>query len=372
MFINEAPKNGELAMIGKTIQTLARNVIAPLRSAEIFGPLARETQYVMGAPQAVILGRPVHIIGAADARSEEKIRGLTGAGFYVDEATLIPELVWNQVLTRMSVPGSKLFATTNPDNPYHWLRTNFILGGDHRTRTFKFRLPDNPSLEPEYIDWLKTQFHGLFYRRFIDGDWVAAEGAIYDMLDHDVHVVDIIPAISQWLCVGIDYGTSNPFHALLLGLTITGELYVCAEWRYHGRKAQRQLTDAQYADKLREWLARDPVGPRYGAIDPHWWIVDPSAASFRTELKTRGVRQYEADNSVLDGIRLVSSLLGGNKLRIHRSCEHLINEMSGYSWDDSLALMGKDAPLKENDHGPDALRYAVKTTEAIWRPRLAA
>jgi phage terminase large subunit len=105
-------------------------------------------------------------------------------------------------------------------------------------------------------------------------------------------------------------------------------------------------------------------------VIPQYWVVDPSALSFRTELRQRGVHQVEAVNTVLDGIRLVSTLMGQHKIKVHRSCEHLLDELDGYSWDDRLALLGEDRPIKLNDHGVDALRYAVNTTQRLWRPHV--
>jgi PBSX family phage terminase large subunit len=367
--IRHAPGGGQLVMIGKTLQALHRNVILPMQDATQFGPLAQQVRYTQGAPQAVILGKPIHMIGASDARSEEKIRGMTGAGGYVDEATLVPELFWNQLMSRMSVPGAKIFATTNPDNPSHWLRRDYLMSGSQWVRSFKFTIDDNPFLDPDFVESQKAMYHGLYYRRFINGEWVAAEGAVYDMWDRERDVVDILPAIRQWLCISVDYGTSNPLHALLLGLGADEKLYVAAEWRYDGRANLAQLTDAQYADKLEAWLASEPVRG-WPIIIPNYWVVDPSALSFRTELRNRGIVQTEAVNKVLDGIRLVSNLMGKGKLKVHRSCQYLLDEIDGYSWDDRAALLGEDKPIKVNDHGADALRYAVNTTQRLWRPHL--
>jgi hypothetical protein len=189
------------------------------------------------------------------------------------------------------------------------------------------------------------------------------------MWDRDVDVVDILPPMRSWLCVSIDYGTSNPFHALILGLGIDGLLYVAAEWRYDGRAEMRQLTDAEYANRVTAWLSSSPVRG-WDTVVPQYWIVDPSALSFRTELKERGVIQVEAVNAVLDGIRLVSTLMGRHMIKIHRSCEHLLDEIDGYSWDDRMALLGEDRPIKLDDHGVDALRYAVTTTQRLWRPHV--
>lgn len=360
--ISTAPTTGLIVIVGRSLQTIERNVLDPLQTIELFGPLARQVQHTRGATTATILGRTVHLIGAADARAEGRLRGLTAALAYVDEATLIPEGFWNQLLGRLSVPGARLFATTNPDGPGHWLKKRFIdRGHELDLRSWHFTLDDNPSLAPAYVASLKQEYVGLWYRRFIDGAWVQAEGAVYDMWQPDTMVVDVLPQMQRLLGVGIDYGTVNAFSALLLGLGVDGRLYVVSEYRHDSRVSRRQLTDAQYSQGLRDWLA-DREG------QPEWLFIDPSAASFMTQLWADGVPGVaRAQNDVLDGIRSVGVALGSGRLLVHRSCRGLIDELPGYSWDDSAAARGEDKPLKVDDHSVDALRYVLHSTAHEWR-----
>ncbi|MGW4695164.1 PBSX family phage terminase large subunit [Kitasatospora cineracea] len=360
--ISVAPTTGLIVIVGRSLQTIERNVLDPLQTIELFGPLARQVQHTRGATTATILGRTVHLIGAADARAEGRLRGLTAALAYVDEATLIPEGFWNQLLGRLSVPGARLFATTNPDGPSHWLKKRFIdRAHELDLRSWHFTLDDNPSLAPAYVASLKQEYVGLWYRRFIDGAWVQAEGAVYDMWQPDTMVVDVLPQMQRLLGVGIDYGTVNAFSALLLGLGVDGRLYVVSEYRHDSRVTRRQLTDAQYSQGLRDWLAGFEG-------HPEWLFVDPSAASFMTQLWADGVQGVaRAQNDVLDGIRSVSVALGSGRLLVHRSCRGLIDELPGYSWDDSAAARGEDKPLKVDDHSVDALRYVLHSTAHQWR-----
>lgn len=369
-YVATAPSGGELAVIGKTAQTCFRNVFSPLMDPAIVGStVARAISYTSGAPTGRILGRTVHVIGANDAKAEPKVRGLTGAGAYVDEATVLPREFWNQLVARQSVPGAKIFATTNPDSPAHWLRTEWLINNNPSVRSWHFTLDDNPFLEADYVAHLKRSYIGLWYRRFILGEWVAAEGAVYDMLDHDQHLIAPrrIPPILDWLVAGVDYGTSNPFHAVLIGRGNDKRLYVTAEYRYESARAQRQLTDKAYSEAFRRFLAGAPI-PRTAlrGVNPRYVVVDPSAASFRVQLHEDGVPSWAADNDVLDGIRTVSNVLGNDKLRISTACRSLIDELSGYSWDPKAQKIGEDKPLKVADHGADALRYALHTTRADW------
>ncbi|MEC3977888.1 PBSX family phage terminase large subunit [Amycolatopsis sp. H20-H5] len=375
MFVANAPRGGALVVIGKTYDTVSRNVFGPLTDPAITGAkVAKLIRYTRGAPTATILGRTIEVITANDARAEGRLRGLTAAGAYVDEATLIPENFWDQLLARLSVPGAQLFATTNPDNPGHWLRKKFILrAGELDLRYWHFTIEDNHALGPAYVRNLKKEYVGLWYRRFILGHWVQAEGAVYDMWDPEKHVVDQLPRIVRWIGLGIDYGTVNPFAGLLLGLGDDRRLYLTSEYRYDSKVSRRSKTDAEYSAALTSWLdgIDNPNEPDVKGVYPEWTVVDPSAASFVQQLHRDGrVTPALANNAVLDGIRTVSSLLAADQLRVHRSCEGWTDEIGGYSWDDAAAAKGEDKVIKVDDHSLDAGRYVLHTTRAAWRNEL--
>lgn len=372
MYIADAPAGGALVVSGKTYDTIARNVFGPLTDPAITGPAANLIKWTRGATTATILGRPVEVITANDERAEGRLRGMTCAGAYIDEATLLPESFWTQMLARTSLPQAKIFATTNPDGPQHWLRQKFLLReGELNLRSWHFTLDDNPSLDPEFVASLKLEYVGLWHRRMILGEWCLAEGAVYDMWDPDRHVLDVLPVIREWVALGVDYGTSNPFAGLILALGVDGRLYLTHEWWWNSKLQRRQLTDVEYSERLRAWMGQLEI-PRTDlkGIRPRYVVVDPSAASFVAQVWQDGLSPTLGDNSVLDGIRTVASLLARDKLKIHRSCVNLINEIPGYSWDDDKAQKGEDAPLKVDDHGCDAMRYAIHTTQALWRPAI--
>ncbi len=376
IYVANAPRGGHLVIVGKTSDTIARNVFEPLMDPSLTGPVARRIFYTRGAVTGNILGRRVEIISANDVRSESRLRGLTCAGAYVDEATLIPEAFWDQLLARCSVPGAMIFATTNPDAPNHWLRKRFLLRSHELDlRWWHFTLDDNPSLDPLYVANLKAEYTGLWYRRYVLGEWCMAEGAVFDMWDPDRHIVHELPLMERWLGVGIDYGTVNPFSALLAGVSVpdaTGQrrVYLAREWRWDSRAERRQLTDAEYSAKVSEWLdtVPDPYGPGTVGLRPEYIVVDPSAASFVTQLMHDGLMPRLGDNAVLDGIRTVSNLIASDHLRVHDSCAGWLGEVGSYSWDDKKAEKGDDAPVKLDDHSIDASRYILHTTQAAWMP----
>ncbi|ARF55994.1 MULTISPECIES: PBSX family phage terminase large subunit [Actinomycetes] len=366
LYVRRAPSSGLLLICGRSLQTIERNVLEPLQDPALFGDAAAAVRHTRGATTASIYGRTVHLIGASDARAEGRLRGLTAALAYVDEATLLPEAFFVQLLARLSVPGAKLLATTNPDSPRHWLKTGYLdRAHELDLASWHFRLDDNPSLSEAYVAALRAEYVGLWRRRMIDGAWVVAEGAIYDMFDEQQHVVDELPAMRRyWL--GIDYGTTNPTSAVLLGEGVDDRLYAAAEWRWDSRAMRRQLTDAQYSARIRAWLAELDVVPQ-------WTFVDPSAASYITQLWADGHPGVaRANNDVLDGIRSTATALDSGLLYVHRSCEGLLDELPGYAWDPVASERGEDRPIKRDDHSCDALRYAVHSAGHEWRHLLPA
>lgn len=388
---------GNLLMVGKTERTLKRNILDPL--AEL---LPRSGfKVVEGSGECFIFGRRIYLAGANDERSGDRIRGMTLAGAYVDEVSVLPESFFTMLLSRLSVDGAAVFGTTNPESPRHWLKVKYLdragtwLKHDGTVvethdgldmARFSFRLSDNPNLSPAYIASLRQEYTGLWAKRFIEGLWVLAEGSIWDTFDADVngpHVVSVLPEFERfWLA--IDYGTTNPFVALLIGQSSAEDdgmerLYVAREWRWDSKVQRRQLTDAEYSTSLRAWLATlgtERLTDNYGmSIEPliDRIYVDPSAASFSTQLYRDGWHGvHHADNAVDDGIRAVGTLLNADRLKIHESCAGLIGEAAGYVWDTKAQAVGIDKPVKVDDHGPDAMRYGVWSQRRLWLPWVAS
>ena len=350
VFINELMYGppGKYLIAGKSERTVLRNVIEPLNEM-VYGII----RYNRGLGEFTLYDRKIYVVGASDERAESKIRGQTLAGALVDEASIIPASFWRMLLSRLSVEGAKLFATTNPDSPFHWLKTEYI---DNESITNKsvhsFRLEDNPVLKKSYIDDLKREYSGLWYKRFIDGLWVLAEGAIYDFFDESLHVCEAPPTYGKYYVLGIDYGTANAFAATLVGFNddCHPALWVEKEFYWDSKKMGYQRTDLEYAMDIKREFGGYPLRVIY---------LDPSAASFQTELRRQRLPVTPANNDVLDGIRYVSDRFIGGDLVIGRQCHNLIQEIQGYVWDDKAAKNGEDKPLKQRDHACDAMRYAI-------------
>ena len=365
--IRRAPLSANILIVGRTTATIGRNVLAPLQDPTVFGDIANTVSYTEGADSATILGRRVWLLGSHNSEREKALRGMTLWLAYVDELTLISHEFFNQLFARLSMPGAKMIATTNPDSFGHWAVKSIIdkaADGDTDYDRHPFRLADNPSLSPGYIAALRNQYAGLWARRMIDGEWCLSEGVVYSMWDPSRHVVsDVDPRRVgiRMLADGMDYGTTNPSRAVRLGLRADGHLVVTAEWSHDDGSS----SDIEQSSSYGQWRRTVDL---HGA--PPWIPIDPSAASMRLQMAADGWPVTVAHHDVTRGIKLVASLLSSGRLLVHESCEQLTTEMTRYSWDSAASEKGDDKPIKLYDHSLDALRYAVLTMYAEWADRV--
>jgi len=331
-----------------------------------------------------ILGRPVLLIGANNEASQTKIAGLTLAGGYVDEASELPETFFNMLYSRLSVAGARLWLTSNPSNPGHWLKVKWLnrakvwldaAGQMHADPAgidlvrVSFRLEDNPHLPAEYVARVKASYSGLWRARYVDGLWVMAEGTIYSMWDPARHVVPWadLPEMKRVLSVGLDYGTTHPTAALMLALGVDNRLYLVDEWRHDPAVSGHRWTDAQLSAGFRGWL-NQPHLPQATGVRLERVCIDPAAASLKAQLYADGFNGLEdAENAVGYGISTVASLFSTGQLLVSDRCTGFIGEVTGYCWDDKATARGVDAPIKVNDDSCDGARYAIASTETAWR-----
>lgn len=353
-------------MSAKSLTALKRNCLLLLQS------LVGEDnfQFSITAKEGWLFGRHILLEGANDAQAESKIRGLTLQGAYCDEVTKLPQDFFVMLLSRLRKRGAKLFCTTNPDSPSHWLKKDYL---DRRDEldilVMKFLLDDNTTLPKEYVENVKKEYTGVFYDRFILGLWVLAEGIIYPMYKNaivdglPIEDGEVVPATAY--TVSIDYGTMNAFSAILWSKR-NGIWYAEREYYYSGRETGVQKTDSEYYDNLNKWIK--DIADMYPMGQKIQTIIDPSAASFIALLKkSKWAKVRQADNAVLDGIRETATAMQTGRIKILRSAmPNWIKEAGGYVWDSKKAeKTGEEAPVKIDDHAMDATRYFIKTMKIV-------
>jgi PBSX family phage terminase large subunit len=363
-YIKEGPK-GLLLMVGVSKETIYDNILY-----DLFDTIGSSNyKYNHNSGELIIYGRRIKIIGAKDQGSEKYLRGKTLAGAYADEISLMPEGFFLQLLNRLSIQGSKLFATTNPDTPFHYLYKDYITDQKKidmgMVEVIHFMLEDNPNLSEEYLQFIKHAYSGLWFKRNILGLWVLAEGVIYDNFTDDMIIddTDIPDIVKYW--IGVDYGSANPTAFLLAGLGVDHKLYLLDEYYHNGREGL-QKSPSQYSKDYIKWT--DNLKTPFGAkIRADRTFIDPSATAFVLQLYEDGVKNVvSADNSVKLGIELNCNLIGADMLRVHKKCKNTLQELGAYAWDSKAQKLGEDKPIKQFDHVMDSWRYITQSTRTVW------
>ena len=339
------------ALCGKTIAALRRNVLAEvLPRLEGLGAVWREKR-TENLVRVRFAGHSneFYIFGGRDESSAGLIQGMTLAGVLLDEVVLMPKSFVEQACARCSVTGSRMWFNCNPAGPNHWFYRQWILEAEERNCLhLHFTMEDNPSLTERIRQRYERLYSGVFYRRYVLGQWAQAEGRVYDFFGPEM--VKPVPEghFEKWY-VSCDYGTVNPTSMGLWGLQ-KGVWDRVKEFYFNSREQMRQMTDEEYAGALEELAA----GRRITAV-----IVDPSAASFIQVLKRRGWKVRPAKNEVLSGIRATAQKLKDGKIVICDGCVNCLREMEEYVWD--LRDGSRERVRKEHDHAMDDMRYFVAT-----------
>lgn len=335
-----------------TINAVRRNLLAQVRP--MITSLGFQWEERMSRNEITIRGagreNMFYLYGGRNEGSAALIQGVTLAGVLLDEVALMPRSFVEQACARCSITGGKLWFSCNPAGPEHWFYKEWICGAEEKNACYlRFAMEDNPGLTDRVRKRYARMFQGVFYRRYVLGEWVAAQGLVYDFFDPAA--LEEAPAgpFQRWR-ISCDYGIRNPASFGLWGEK-DGVWYRVREYYYDAVAQGRQKTDGEYVRDL-ERLAR--------GREIQWVVVDPSAASFIQALRREGWRVQKANNQVLEGIRRTAEALKEGRIVICRECAAAIREFSVYCWEDDCV---KDRVRKENDHAMDDIRYFVMSME---------
>jgi len=351
MWSTDQHEGESFIIAGKSIGALKRNVLKPM--FEILHAKGIKYKYHRSEHYVQIGSNTYYCFGANNEASQDVLQGLTAAGAYLDEIALMPKSFVDQAIGRCSVEGSRYFFNCNPAGPYHWFKTEFIdKAEEKRAYLLHFTMDDNLSLSDKVKDRFKRMFSGVFFKRYILGLWVMAEGVIFDMFSEEIHKVETKDREYTKFYISIDYGTQNPTTFGLWGL-FDGIWYKVKEYHYDGRKQGKQKTDEEYYHDLVEFAQG------YQIIKV---IIDPSAASFIATIQKHGkFIVKKAKNDVLKGIRNMATALKEKKVLYNDCCVETFREFSSYVWDEKATERGEDKPIKQNDHCLDSDRYFINT-----------
>ena len=332
---------------GRSISSLRRNIISNLHSW--LGGVFQIREYRSENKLVVSYQNrenTYYLFGGLDESSYKQIQGITLAGALLDEVVLMPRSFVEQTCARCSVDGSKLWFNCNPAGPEHWFYCQWLQKRkEKKLLHLHFTMADNPGLSEKIRMRYENLYSGVFYKRYVLGQWCVAEGLVYSFLP-EKHIAQSLPPTGRYF-ISVDYGTLNPFSAGLWCVS-KGVAYRIREYYYDGRKTGKTLTDEEYYSQLEKLAGECPV---------ECVVVDPSAASFITVIRRHGrFSVRKAKNGVQDGIRLVASCLQTGVLKFSPACTDSIREFSLYCWEEQ-----GDRPIKENDHAMDDIRYFCAT-----------
>lgn len=363
--VNKCP-DSKIYIVGHTFDTAYRNVVRMYLESEemaVYRPFLN-----WSGKKLFFKDKIITVLGAKDEGAVGNFQGVTMSLVYCDEMTLYPDSIIDMIDSRLSLDYSKGFAAMNPSHPKHKIKQwiDKAEQGDPNYYALHFTMEDTPYVDDAYKARIRNSSTGLFYKRNYLGLWCLAEGAIFDFFDPKIYVVNRPPAAADYWVAGIDYGASNPFACLLIGIcsgknTQTQKvMWVQKEYYWDHKKREKTKTNLELARDVQEFLQDYDVKQIY---------IDPSAASFKAELRKLGMKPVDADNSVEEGIYNMTSEMKRGMLYVCSECKNTIREIESYVWDPKAAEKGYDEPLKKDDHAIDALRYVINTHKVgVYQP----
>ena len=353
------------AMCGKTIGSFRRNVLFWLKL------MLRSRGYSVSEQRTenlVIVRRGsienyFYVFGGKDERSQDLIQGITLAGVFFDEVALMPESFVNQATGRCSVDGSKFWFNCNPGSPAHWFKTGWIdKRQDKRLLYLHFTMDDNLSLTEAVKERYRGMYTGVFFKRYILGEWKSADGVIYRQFadDPERFILDDVPADIIIGTMGLDFGGNGSAHAgCLVGITRGYRSIVILDEYYR----KEVIDPGTLTDDVCGFVQRSQAQCRATSI----WCDSAETTlikGIRTEVFARHI-PVEVRNArkgeIIDRIRLCDMLMSQGRFFIMRRCKRTIAALSEAVWDSKSPT--KDRRLDDgstNIDSLDALEYALE------------
>lgn len=300
----------------------------------------------------MLFGVKVVQVGHATIGGKSIIRGMTAYGAYVNEGSLANEEVFNEIIARCSGDGARILVDTNPDNPNHWLKKNYIDNKSEGILEYKFTIDDNSFLSDRYKANLKSSTpSGMFYDRTINGLWVSGDGAVYKDFKEDVHYIaekDINKMNIKKYIVGIDWGFEHYGSMVIIGVTDNNKYIILKEYAYKHK----------YIDWWTDLALK--IINKYGNIP---FYVDTARPDNNKYFEDKGIYVIGGNKKVIAGIQYIGGLIKSNRFFVIKdNVDKFKEEIYSYVWNDKTF---KDDVKKENDDVLDAIRYAIYTDALI-------
>ena len=348
LWVATMPKDATFLMVAKTLTSLKRNCLELLQS--LVGE--QNFSYNLTQKQGKLFGRTVYLEGVNDVRAEGKIRGMTLSGALCDELTLFTEDFFTMLLSRLSMPGAKLFASTNPDSPLHWFNVKYLKRADELDMlVIRFSILDNHTLDPAYVEALKQEYTGVFYKRFILGMWVVADGACYPKFANspDEYIIDALPEGANFISIGVDFGgnrslttfVATAFHGNYDSLTVVKDHHIAGrKGEIDSDKVNREFI--KFVEELRSEYSV-PVKYVFADSEAQYLINGMRKAAQQLGLSIGDSKKVE----VVQRIICTNSLMNTGRFKIMRNCQLVKDGLMGAVWSPKAAEKGRDERLDD-------------------------
>ena len=349
-------KNMGLSFIigGASISTIRRNILNDMElllGREI--KLAKDNSFLL-------FGNKIYCLYGANSDSWKAARGFTSAGALLNEATALHDSFIKEVISRCSYEGARIYIDTNPENPTHTVKKDYIDkdgqrldNGQLNIKVFNFTLFDNNTLSSEYVESImKSTPSGMFTDRDIYGLWVNAEGIVYQDFDAKKHYISREKAdkfnYDKWIC-GVDWGYEHFGSIVLIGF-----------------EGEKKVLYREYAYQHKEidfWVdIAKKIKKEYGNIS--FWC-DSARPEHIQRFRREGIRAFEADKAVLSGIECVSRSIKTDSFYVVDDVKRFKDEISLYTWNEKTG-----EPVKQFDDVLDSVRYALYSDKVKNRAKV--
>lgn len=354
-------------LAGKTIGALKKNVVKP--TLQILTAWGLPYHYVSSGDEARIevKGNVYYMYDAHNERSQDRLQGLTAAGALLDEVALMPRSFVDQAMARCSLKGSRLWFNCNPESPSHFVKTEYIdCAKEKKIYHLHFTMQDNLTLDSEIRAWYETAFTGVFYRRFILGQWAVTDGLVYPQFANapQSFTVTELPPI-QYAVIGVDFGGTGSAHSFTLtGFTPRFEKMVLLSEYYHNNKKNGVLSPEQVETEFVAFVKR--AKERFRVYEAY---CDSAEQTLIQGLKVAAIRAGLAidicnaiKGPINDRIAFTNSMISQGRFFVHSSCRHAIEALRDAVYDSKIPM--EDVRLDDgttNIDSLDSMEYSVES-----------
>ena len=358
VWISTRPVDYAYLMCAKTLQTLKRNCLMLLQ--ELVGE--DNFKFSISTKEGRLFGRKILFEGANDAKSENKIRGMTLGGAYCDELTLFPKDFFTMLLSRLSVTGAKLIATTNPDVPTHWLKKDYIDNKKVDMLVLRFLIHDNSTLPADYIRDIKKEYTGVYYERFILGNWVAAEGVIYPQFADNParYIINTPPDDLIFVSIGGDFGGNGSAHTLnATGFTVGFKNIVTLDEYYRKETISPYQLEDDFCNFIEGVCSRYKCTEVYLDSAEQILIKGVKLAAQRRGLRVNIHNARKGD--INKRIIFYNRLIAAGRYKIMENCKHTIEAFQTAIWKPNTTEEKRLDDGSINIDSLDAQEYSTET-----------